>query len=117
MVKLKYLVEMKKTLSKESKSVSVDLDIKMEHSLEPRVNKDTLTLVTAAYQDSKLIKKDISDLFRWLQGTSALAVRVIDAHTNLVHKNTVRISIALMLHFIEAIIISHEMRCAYNTGL
>ncbi len=56
-------------------------------------------------------------MFRWLQGTSALAVTVIDAHTNLVHENTVRISIALMLRFIEAIIKSHEMRCAYKTGL
>ena len=47
---------------------------------------------------------DRPDLFRWLQGTAALAVTLTVTYTNLVHENTVRKAIALMLLLLGTII-------------
>ena len=57
------------------------------------------------------------DPFRWLQGTAALAVILKDTYTNLVHENTVRIAIALMLLFLRTINKSHKMGYAYKKNL
>ena len=52
---------------------------------------------------------DRPDLFRRLQGTAALAVILTVTYTNLVHENTVRKAIALMLLSLGTIIKSPQI--------